>query len=223
MFKSISFLLFISTITFAQNIPISVRTNIGVAYLPFSDWNNSFGNTNSFYEYYDNGDPIIYGGLSVHYHINKNHSINVGSEILRQNIRYAGQYEGMISPDSSGIIPIKVKWSMRGIPVNLGYEYHADLFNFNFKPIFGFGLSYVFSHLNAYSYIPYGKVKLTRSGKGYGIHSYIAFSSQISKKVSSLWQVRYRYSDGMAFTDKKGEVKVQFSGIDFSFGLNYSF
>ncbi len=218
----ISLFLLFNSITHSQNSQMSLRTNIGVAYLPFSDWKNNFGSTISNYEYYDSGDPIIYGGLSIHYRINKYHSINIGSEILNQNIHYAGQYEGMITPDSMGVIPIKIEWRMRGIPFTIGYEYHTNYFKDNFEPIFGIGCSYFFSHLDAISVIPYRTTKATRSGKGYGLHSYIAFSSKITPKISSLWQVRYRYSNGMAFTDEKGNVKVQFSGLDFSIGLNYS-
>ena len=218
----LSFLLLFNSISNAQNSPFSVQTNIGVAYLPFSEWKKYFGNTISNYEYYDSGDPIIYGGLSIHYNIDKYHSFNIGSEILNQNLHFAGQYEGMITPDSMGVIPIKIKWCMRGIPFTLGYEYHSNYFKDKFEPIFGLGFSYFFSNLDAFSVIPYRKDKATRSGKGYGVHTYIAFSSKVTQKVNALWQVRYRYSNGMAFTDKKGTVKIQFTGLDFGIGFNYS-
>ncbi len=65
--------------------------------------------------------------------------------------------------------------------------------------------------------------KLKRTGKGYGVHGALGFKARISSAVFTIWQARYRYSNGMAFTDNEGDIKVEFTGFDFSVGLGLNF
>jgi opacity protein-like surface antigen len=60
-----------------------------------------------------------------------------------------------------------------------------------------------------------------RSGKGYGIHAVLGVMTDISKKMYTDMQIRYRYANGMAFTDAPGSVKIEFSGFYFNVGIGY--
>ncbi len=36
-------------------------------------------------------------------------------------------------------------------------------------------------------------------------------------------RLRGRYANGMGLTDKEGDIKVEFTGIDFTFGVGWRF
>jgi outer membrane protein W len=193
-----------SSNTHAQ--PFSARASFGVAYLPLSDWSNFFGElSNSFYS---KNNPNLYYSLSFHYKLNSNHSINIGTELIRST--------------ASQSAPIAtVDWKFRGIPITLGYEYSAFRFNDHFTPTLGAGISYFMSEVDAHDNLFNHTLK--RYGNGYGVHVSLGLNSQLTQTLSMFSQARYRYSDGMAFTDSKGAIKVEFTGFDFSTGLSWSF
>ena len=116
-----------------------------------------------------------------------------------------------------------IKWKFRGIPITLGYELSPLSLGENFTPYVGAGASFFFSEVTAEVIDPYVPSKLKRTGKGYGLHGAVGFQSRLSSFVSTIWQARYRYSNGMAFTDNKGDIKVEFTGFDFSVGLGLNF
>jgi hypothetical protein len=183
-----------------------VRTLAGVAHLPLSDWSNFFGGlSNSFYT---KNNPNLYYGVSFHYALNSDHSINIGTELLRTSASLS---------DSTVVID----WKFRGIPISIGYEYRIMTFNEHFTPVAGLGISYFISEVNAHD--SFFNQTLKRTGNGYGIHTSLGLLSQLTTSLSMISQARYRYSNGMAFSGSKNDIKVEFSGFDFSVGLEWTF
>jgi hypothetical protein len=65
--------------------------------------------------------------------------------------------------------------------------------------------------------------KSSREGEGYGLHAYLGVQAKLTEHLFMVSRLRGRYADGMAFTDKKGEIKVDFTGVDFTLGLGWRF
>ncbi len=186
--------------------PISVRVSVGAVYLPFSAWSTfSSQIANSFYS---KNNPNFEYGLSIYYAVNSNHFINIGTELIRSN-----------ASDSDPVST--VDWKFQGIPITLGYEYRALRFSDRFTPMLGAGISYFISQVTGHDNV-FNQTG-TRYGDGYGVHASLGLISELTQTLSMVSQLRYRYSDGMAFTDHKGDVKVEFTGFDFSTGLSWNF
>jgi hypothetical protein len=188
--------------------PISVRVTAGMVDLPLSDWSEFFGSQgHSPYFLYTKNNPNPYYALSINYKITPQHSVYVGTELIQS------------SASSSDSVDI-MDWKFQGIPITIGYEYKILTFNRFFSPLIGGGVSYFISQVTGKDY--YFNQTLKRTGNGYGIHASLGLVSQLTESLDMITQARYRYSNGMAFTDKSGSIKVEFSGFDFSIGLEYS-
>jgi hypothetical protein len=94
-------------------------------------------------------------------------------------------------------------------------------FNEHFTIILGAGVSYFISEAAAHD--DYFNFTSKRYGNGYGIHSSAGLNAELTRQLCLISQIRFRYSDGMGFTDKKGSIKVEFTGFDFSTGLSWTF
>jgi opacity protein-like surface antigen len=203
-------LLFIGLLSLYSNIacaqPFSVRTSIGAAYLPLHDWSDFFSKFSD--SYYSKNNPNLYYSLSVHYDLNANHSINIGTELIQSTA-------SLSDPTSTD------DWKFQGIPITVGYEYSALRFNDHFTPFLGAGISYCISEVAGHSHL--FNQTLKRYGNGYGVHASLGLKSELTQKLSMISQLRYRYSNGMAFTGSKNDVKVEFTGFDFCTGLSWSF
>ncbi len=163
--------------------------------------------------HYQQNNPNLYYALSVHYVLSEHHSINLGTELMRTTASLSYPIVGTLG---------HVDWHIQGIPLSLGYEYRVTTFNEHFTPVAGVGVSYFFSQLEAQVsenvISPTGK----RTGKGYGVHGSLGLITEMTRALSMVTQVRYRYSNGMAFTDPEGDIKVEFTGVDFSVGLAWT-
>jgi hypothetical protein len=206
-------LLFIGSLSLYSNTacaqPFSVRTSIGVAYLPLHDWSDFFSKLSD--SYYSKNNPNLYYSLSVHYDLDANHSINVGTELIKSTASIIFLSEPREIVD----------WKFQGIPITLDYEYSALRFNDHFTPFLGAGISYCISEVAGHDHL--FNQTLKRYGNGYGVHASLGLKSELTQKLSMISQLRYRYSNGMAFTDSKNDVKVEFTGFDFCTGLSWSF
>jgi len=96
------------------------------------------------------------------------------------------------------------------------------------SPFFGAGVSYFISKLEFKSFAVYDPFFFglfneqgAREGKGYGFHVYLGLQSQITQHLHFISRLRGRYADGMGFTDKKGSIKVEFTGIDITLGIDW--
>ena len=63
----------------------------------------------------------------------------------------------------------------------------------------------------------------TRTGEGHRLHTVLGLVTHITNRMHLVSQARYRFADGMAFTDKEGSIKIEFTGFDASLGLEWSF
>jgi len=191
---------------FAQSI--SIRVAAGIVDLPLSDWSKFFGSQgNSSYPLYSQNNPNPYYALSIHYDINSHHSVYIGTELIQT------------SASSSDSVEI-VDWKFQGVPITVGYEYKSLTFNQYFTPVIGGGVSYFISQVVARDH--FFNQTLKRTGNGYGIHASLGLISQLTQSLCMITQARYRYSNGMAFSGNRDDIKVEFSGFDISIGLEYS-
>ena len=197
--------------------PLSIRGSIGVAHLPLPAWSDFWGDVEA-NSHYQQNNPNVYYALSVHYALSEHHSINLGTEFIRTTASLSSPMDNTL-----GV----ADWHIQGIPLTLGYEYRVSAFNEHFIPVAGAGVSYFFSQVDA-SFDQLGEtdnanhVSDTRTGKGYGVHGSLGLISEMTQALSIVTQVRYRYSNGMAFTDSEGDVKVEFTGVDVSVGVAWT-
>lgn len=193
----------------AGGATLSVRGSVGFAYLPLSAWTDFWKEEGSFYQ---RNNPNAYYALSVYYSLSPVHSVSIGSELLRSSASLTTDFGA-------------VEWRFQGIPITVGYEIKLYSFNQSFSAVAGLGASYFLSKLTSrvHSTIYPNEEPGERSGRGYGVHVSAALLSTINESVAMVTQSRYRYSDGMAFTDKSGDVKVEFTDFDLSVGLAWTF
>jgi len=189
--------------------PLSVRASAGFAHLPFPAWSNFWGQIQG--SRYQQNNLDLYYALSFHYALSEHHSVNVGTELVRSTASIASPLENALFVG---------EWRFQGIPVTLGYEYRMTAFNEHFIPVAGAGVSYFFSQVEATHDL--SDQTLKRTGRGYGLHGSLGLITEMSQALSMVTQVRYRYSNGMAFTDPEGDIKVEFTGVDFSVGLAWT-
>ncbi len=209
--------------TLAPAGSFSIRATAGVAHLPLSDWSNFIESTANPHYYQKNNPNPIYG-LSIHYGLGPRHSMSLGTELVQTR---ASESSLLYQLDSAGNQTVSwfssAKMKFRGIPITLGYEVSPFSVSETFSPYLGAGASFFFSEVTGEVIDPYVPSKVKRTGRGYGLHGTVGFQSRLSSSVSTIWQARYRYSNGMAFTDEEGSIKVQFTGFDFSVGLGLNF
>ncbi len=192
--------------SFAQ--PFSVRASVGFVHLPLSDWSNFFSEHGT---YYQKNNPNTYFALSLYYSFSDRHYLELGTELIKSSASLS---------DMATAADI-IDWKFQGIPVTLGYEYRFPVFNEYFTPAAGLGASYFFSEVIANEH--YFQTSGKRTGNGYGLHASAAIISRLSESLSVTNKVRYRYSNGMAFSDKSGDIKVEFTGFDISMALGWTF
>lgn len=213
----------------AQSSPFSIRITTGAAYLPLQDWGGFFNNVAD--SEYQHHTPDTYFGTSVHLALSDRHAIAIGAERIQTSASLFG-YQILMNEtgDSLGILSVDIlTWAFQGTPITLSYEYRRQLSNWSVIPFLSIGFSYFRSqvqadltHLTQAMPLP-GGTGSARKGEGYGIHATLGLVTQFTKHLQLISQVRYRYADGMAFTDDEGDIKVEFTGFDASLGLGWSF
>jgi hypothetical protein len=208
-------------------LPLSFRVKAGVAHLPMSSWKSFTGITNFPTDKYTTETPTVISGVTIYWKLSEKHSISLGSEVLKPKISWVGVLPLINeASDTVGFSPLRLDWAFRTIPLTIGYEYKTGIWKDGFEPVIGLGASLMFSEVKV-KYVSISNVYTIhnssekRTGEGYGIDGSLGFHNKISKHLSSIWQVRYRYSDGMYFSDEPGDTNVEFTGFDFSIGLEF--
>jgi outer membrane protein W len=194
---------------------VSLRGSVGFVYLPMADWSDFFGEMTD--SYYQLNNPNTYVALSVHCAFSEHHSVNVGVEVIRTSASLTTTPPMFLAP---GPVMV-VDWKFQGIPLSVGYEYRFTPFSEHFIPLVGIGVSYVLSEVEATDH-SFDRTE-SRHGTGYGIHGSVGLIAQVTNSLGMVTQVRYRYSDGMAFSGAKDDIKVEFTGLDVSIGLEWTF
>ena len=199
---------------------VSIQASVGIIDLPLRDWSNFIGSVQN--SFYTKNNPNLYYGVCVFYDFNFNHSVFIGTELIRTNASESSQLTG-ITPNSQTYVlgSSTVDWKFQGIPVVFGYEYHLMIPIEYLTPFFGIGISYFFSEVKAHE--SYFNQTEKRTGQGYGVDASIGLKTKLVESLFMVSQFRYRYSNGMAFTDNSGDIKVEFSGFSFSTGIRLTF
>ncbi len=199
---------------------VEVRIEGGASYLPLESWEDFFGDQVAGYYVEDSVAPFI--GVSVGYRVREKHVVSIGTG------RWASkpsQYSVSIGTGPSGELtgPVWenfIDWTLSTIPVLASYEYRA-FGSRRWSPFVGVGGGYHFSKIHATARMdpPFeetpGTYEAEHTGEGYGVYA----DAGVRFPLGSTWGlqpgVRYRYSDGMAFTDEDGSIAVEFTGVDF--------
>jgi outer membrane protein W len=203
---------------------ISVSVSGGAGHLPLSDWEEFASISSSHFEKDKLG---TYLDFRVAYHLTNKHALALNVESIRTSATLHFNLVDYTSPlDPQTAVN---DWDFRAIPIGISYEFYPRSVEEKVSPFFGAGASYFFSEVKDKSWFLNEGVfedlgsEGTRDGEGYGLHAYVGVQSQLTDYLLVVSRVRARYADGMAFTDKKEDVKVEFTGVDFTLGLGWRF
>jgi hypothetical protein len=221
-------LLFSSQESLAQFERFSIRADIGTGCLPLRDWSDFWGDVQS--SYYQKDRFGSYWDVSICYNLNEKHALLFSVGGIRIS---ASMSDVMIfgSPsETTGVAVDVLEWDINAWPLSFSYEFHPVGANNANSPFIGAGVSYFISKLEHKLFAVYDPLYFglfneqgVREGKGYGVHAYLGLRSQITSHLYFVSRLRVQYADGMGFTDNKGDIKVEFTGVDLSFGVGCVF
>ena len=211
----------------AQFDRVSVTVSGGAGYLPLKDWKDFAADILP--SYYDQDKFGSYLDFRLSYNFTNKHSIVLNVEDIK-TFASLSSVEILTNElgDTTGFGFSVTEWEFSAIPIGLSYEFHPMRSEEKVSPFIGAGASYFFSEVRGKLFHLYNSpfkntLKGTRDGKGYGVHVYVGVQSQLTEHLIVVSRLRGQYADGMAFTDKKGDIKVEFTGVDFTLGLGWRF
>jgi len=219
--------LFSAQESIAQFSKISIRGNTGVGYLPLKDWENFSGEIGL--SHFSKNRFGSYRGIDIDYHIAEKHSIVLTLEDIRTSASLFGVEIFTTVTDTIGYASYVIDWNFKTTPIELSYEFYPTGLRRKVSPFFGIGISYFISEVKAKYFEIYNSLfekqtqEDTRDGKGYGFHIYVGLQSQIMQHLYLISCLKGRYANGMGFTDKESDIKVEFTGVDFTFGAGWRF
>jgi outer membrane protein W len=220
--------LFWCQVSMSQDHKVSVSLSGGAGYLPLENWKDFATSVSP--SYYKMDKFGQYANLRMSYFLSDKQAIALDIENIKTSaslcaIEIFTNEFGDVVGNGTDVI----EWHFTAIPVGLSYEFYPKSTEGCISPFLGAGASYFFSELTAkqsYLYSPYSYLPLpkgTRTGQGYGLHAYLGILSRLTDHLIVVSRLRGRYADGMAFSDKKGAIKVEFTGVDFTLGLGWMF
>jgi len=117
-----------------------------------------------------------------------------------------------------------VYWDFSTTPINLSYEMYLLGYD-RFSPFIGLGGGYYFSTVEWRRLLENPVVESvdsggTHDGEGFGMHFYIGLRAVVWQRFGLNSRIRFRYADGMAFTDQEGALALDFTSVDVSFGID---
>ena len=204
--------------SWAQLDRISVSLSGGAGYLPLKDWEDFATSISS--SHFEKDKFGSYLDLRAVYHLTDRHAVALNVENINTS---ASLYHAMAltgpTGDTSGYASSVNTWDFSAIPVGLSYEFYPVRSDESTSLFLGVGVSYFFSELEYKSWFLHDGF----FGEGYGVHAYVCVQSQLTEQLLVVSRLRGRYADGMAFTDEERDVKVEFTGMDFTLGLGWRF
>jgi hypothetical protein len=197
-------------------VKVFFRATAGVGYLPLKDWRDFIRSVDA--GEYRQERFGSYWEFGVGYNLSERH-------IMILTVGGIGTHASTHDtfPNESSI---DVALDFKTSPISLSYEFYLTKSDRQVSPIIGVGFAYLISELNAKSIWigpPYGEdiSYYERNGEGYGVHLYLALEAEINPHIHLVSRLRGSYADGMAFTDKKGDIKIEFTGIDIAMGISW--
>jgi hypothetical protein len=212
----------------AQFEDITLSFNAGTGYLPLKDWKDF--SSQFFGEKLEKDKLGTYLDLRLVIHLPKKLALAVDLEKI--NISASQHYVDLYTSEIGQVtenVPMLVEWDFEAIPIGLSYEFYPGSIRKKIYPFLGIGASYFFSKVKARSTNlsdppPENSVTTSsRDGEGYGLHVYVGSQIELTDRLLLISRLRGRYADGMAFTDKRGDIKVEFTGVDLTLGLGWRF
>ena len=210
----------------AYKISFSVSGEAG--YLPLDDWKGTFRDYPSGRFWEDKFGSYL--DFHASYFLTDKHALALDVEHIAVS---ASLYDVSIRTNEVGhfvgYFQTFLEWDFSSTPVGFSYEFYPKGRESKVSPFFGGGFAYFFSQVRGQTFIYLDQItenpiqKNTRTGEGYGLHAYVGIESKLTDHWVVLSRVRGRYADGMAFTDKPGDIKVEFTGVDFTLGLGWRF
>ncbi len=212
----------------AQSNKISFSVSGGAGYLPLDDWKDTFsGNPSDCFREDKFGS---YLDFHASYYLTNKHALALDVEHIAVS---ASLFDVSIRTNEFGhfvgYFQTVVEWDFSATPIGFSYEFYPNGRESKVSPFLGGGFAYFFSQVRGQSFIYLDQItenqiqKSSRTGKGYGLHVYAGLESKLTDHWVVLSRLRGRYADGMAFTDKPGAIKVEFTGVDFTLGLGWMF
>jgi len=212
----------------AQNQIISMSVSAGGGYLPLKDFSDFYG---KFSDTYNKDKAGKYLGFKFTHHLNQRHALVLHVEHISIA---ATSFVSMDRISEHGEIleegweTFNTDFDFASTPIGLSYEFFINGMDKKISHILGVGLSFYISSLiyeTIYIKNPLGlpDQKDTRDGRGYGFHAYYSMQYNFHQNYYFESRLRARYADGMYFTDKPGEIDIDFTGVDITLGLGWRF
>jgi outer membrane protein W len=212
----------------SESNKISFSVSGGAGYLPLDDWKDVFSNDTS--SHFQEDKFGSYLDFRASYFLTNKHAVALDVEHIAVS---ASLYDVLIQTNEFGhfvgYFQTFFEWDFSAMPVGFSYEFYPKGREGKVSPFFGGGLTYFFSQVHGQTFLYLDQItenpiqKSTRSGEGYGMHAYVGIESKLTDHWVILTRLRGRYADGMAFSDKPGAIKVEFTGVDFTLGLGWRF
>ena len=175
---------------------------VGAGYLPMSDWEDFWQGAVGNYRQDRLG---LYAEASFTSRFTQRHAVRF-------------TFEWITTSASAGEA---LEWDFETFPVSASYELTLRGAEPGALTLLGVGAGYYMSSVEARNHQTPNPTSDTRNGDGYGFHGYLRQTALIADHVSLSGMIRGRWADGMALDDNDGDVKIEFTGVDVSMGIEY--
>ena len=183
----------------------------GAGYLPMKDWEDFWGDVAE--GNYQHDRLGLYTEVSFTSRLTKHHALRFTFEWITTSA-WAAVNLGEVDAHS-------LEWDFETFPVSASYELTLRGAEPGALTTMGVGAGYYMSEVNARTIGAINPESSTRRGDGYGFHGYLRQTALIADHLSLSGMIRGRWADGMAFDDIDGDIKVEFTGVDVSMGIEY--
>ena len=180
----------------------ALGAQIGAGYLPMNDWEDFWEGAAGDYQQDRLG---LYAEFSFTSRFTQRHAVRF-------------TFEWITTSASAGET---LEWDFETFPVSASYELTLRGAEPGALTLLGVGAGYYMSSVETRLGQTPNPTSDTRNGDGYGFHGYLRQTALIADHVSLSGMIRGRWADGMAFDDADGDIKVDFTGIDVSMGIEY--
>jgi hypothetical protein len=180
----------------------SLGMQVGAGYLPLTDWEDFWEEAVGDYQQDRLG---LYTEFSFTSRLTHRHGLRF-------------TFEWITTRASAGET---LEWDFETFPVSASYELTLRGAEPGALTMVGVGAGYYMSTVEVRNDQTPNPTSETRRGDGYGFHGYLRQTALIADHVSLSGMIRGRWADGMALDDNDGDLKVEFTGVDVSMGIEY--
>ncbi|UCD94703.1 MAG: outer membrane beta-barrel protein [Candidatus Zixiibacteriota bacterium] len=209
--------------TKARSGGFDVSIGGGAGYVPMSDWEDFYGSSEYGYCYYQHEIYGTFINIRVTYFVASHHAVSANLENIKTSASRCDFIDAWAGPYF-----MVIDWQFRSIPIGLSYEYYFMNRADNVQPYLGLGVSHCFTKVESSLkdlsgvLIDFGNSE-PRTERGYHVIAYAGLKSYINKRLFVNTRLQGRYADGGGFTDEKRDIKINFSGVDLTVGVGFSF